>query len=99
MRELITACGLDPAMVTRLVIDLPVDNVARIYVTALPPHTIFGPLVKLVSDIHISEKGEITTTPLSLTDTSRMLANAVLAGELEAARALADDVIEHCGGK
>lgn len=37
--------------------------------------------------------------PRTMSDTSRMLAKAVLAGELEAARALADEIVEQCGGK
>ena len=101
MQDLCRAIGIDPGITSRLVIDLPVNGACVCYAITYPPaaETVLPPLIKLVQGITISERGDISTTPLPLTDTSRMLARAVLAGELEAARALADEIIEHCGGK
>ncbi len=98
IRELIAACGIT-SPVAHLVVDIPVDGTVRVYAVLYPNPDFLPPLVKAVQAVSVSERGEITAAPLSLTDTSRMLANAVLAGEVEAARALADEIIEHCVGK
>ncbi len=92
INQLCKALGMDAAMVHRLVLDLPVDGPVMCYAITFPSAEVFNPLVKFV-------QGAITTTPLPMSDTARMLANAVLAGELEAARALADEIVAECGGK
>ncbi len=98
-RELLHALGLGFVPVSHLVIDIPVDGIVRCYAVAFPPPESVPAMVRFVQAVSVSEKGEITTSPLPFTQNAVMLAHAVLAGEIDAARGLADEIIGECGGK
>lgn len=98
MRLLVELCNaLKLERVNKLVLEFGVDHPMRCYALTYPhPDASSTALVKLVSEVAVSSRAEVVATPLSMTDAARMLANAVLAGEIEAARALADEIVEHC---
>ncbi len=99
LRELCAALGLKDAAVNKLVIEIPVDGAVRCYAVTYPVAESFNALVKFVRAVEVSDRGEVSAVPLSTSDTAKMLARAVLDDDLVAAKALADEIVEHSGGK